>query len=149
MNGVVQTGWCTARFEMHQDAAGGIGRRAALAVMKALWHLTFEPVYRRLFRRHFEAIAGRLEEVAAELHVYDSSLRNQSAAISDYGTELRTHVHGLNVRLDSIAARVAALDEQVRTVIAGQWEQEAITRRLASIEDRMPAGGHDAARGAP
>jgi hypothetical protein len=163
MNSGSQTGWRMVRPRMDQDAAGGTRRRMTFAILKVLWHLTFEPVYRWLFRTHFEAIAGRLEEVAAELHIYETSLRNQSAAISDqsaaisdqntaisdYGTELRNHIHGLNVRVDDVAARIAALDDQVRTVIAGHWEHEAIVRRLAALEDRMQSGGQDTPSGAP
>jgi hypothetical protein len=149
MKGVIRiVGW-VATLGMHQNTGGGRGRGITFAVLRALWHMTFEPVYRWLFRAHFDAIAGRLEEIAGELSVYDASLRNQSAALSDYGVELRTHVHGLNVRLEELAARVAALDERVRTVIAGQWEQEAIARRMAVLEDRIQADGSEKLPGAP
>ncbi len=119
------------------ETGGGV----TFSIARVLWRLTFEPMYRWLFRSHFDAITARLDDVAARLGASDASLRNQSKAMSDYGVELRTHIHGLNLRLNEIDDRVAALEEQVRVMIAGQWEQEAITRRLASLEDRIPARG--------
>jgi hypothetical protein len=138
MNGVIQILGRMATLGAHESTPAGPRRGITFSVTRALWRMTLGPVYRLLFRAHFDAIEGRLEEVTAQLRAYDASLRNQSAAMSDYGTELRTHIHGLNVRLDDLAGRVAALDEQVRTVLAGQYEQEAIAHRLAALEDRMP-----------
>lgn len=142
MNGVIQILGRMATLGVQESTPGGSGRGIAFSVARALWRMTLQPVYRALFRAHFDAIAGRLEESTAQLHAYDASIRNQSAAIADYGTELRTHINGLNVRLDDLAARIAALDEQVRTVLAGQFEQEAIAHRLAALEDRIQADGH-------
>lgn len=147
MNGVIQIVWRMATLGMHQDQAEGTGRGMTFSILRAIWRLTFGPVYRLLFRAHFDAISARLEETAAQLGVFDSSLRNQSATISDYGVELRTHIRGLNGRLDEAMARLAALDEQVRTVLAGHWEEEAIRHRLAALEDRIPTGPRDAASG--
>lgn len=108
-------------------------------ILRALWRLTLDPIYDRLFRRYFQLLSGGIAEIEAELRNQGAALRSHGAAMSDYGVELRTHIHGLNVRLDEFAVRIAELDERVGTVIAAHWEHEAVARRLAALEDRIEA----------
>ena len=126
---------------MHED----VGSKPFL-ILRTLWRLTLDPIYDRFFRRWFQLLSGGMDGIRAELRNQDAELRNQAAAvrshseaISDYGVELRTHIHGLNVRLDEFGARLSELDECVRTVIAAHWEQEAIARRIAALEDKIEA----------
>lgn len=133
--------WRLTGLPMNED----VGSKPFL-IVRTLWRLTLDPIYHRFFRRWFQNLSGRIDELRADIRDQDAELRNQtaavlshSAAISDYGVELRTHIHGLNTRLDDFAVRLADLDERVRTVIAAHWEQEAIARRIASLEDRIDA----------
>jgi hypothetical protein len=61
------------------------------AFATALWKATIGPVYYRLFRRYFDAILSRLDE----------------------------------------------LDAQVHGLLASKWEEQALARRIAIIEDRL------------
>jgi len=74
--------------------------------LKALWRLTFEPIYRRLFRRYFDGINTRQGRVNAE-----------------------------------VIAGLADLDRHVRTVIAAGWDDTALSRRMAALEDRLDRAG--------
>jgi hypothetical protein len=105
-----------------------------MTLLKALWQATFGPIYNRLFRRYYQAMLGELGRVEAELRNQNAAVRSHSAAIVDYGVELRTH-------LDQLYGRLAELDERVRIVIASQWEQQAIVRRIAGLEDALEQVG--------
>ena len=95
--------------------------------LKTLWAITFKPIYTRLFRRFFDATINRLNTTLGEL----ATLRR----------ELHNHVHGINVRLDELNARVADLDQQVHTVIAARWDETAMARRMAALEDGAQRNG--------
>jgi hypothetical protein len=87
-----------------------------ISILKSLWRLTLEPVYKALFKRFFEAILSRLNRILDE----------QLATRED--------VRRINARLDE-------LDVHVRNVIASRWEDAAIARRLAMIEERLERNG--------
>ena len=82
------------------------------ALLKTLWKQTLEPVYDALFRRYFDATISRLNTVL----------------------EMRTELDKMNARLDQ-------LDAHVRTVIAARWDEGALARRLAMLEDRLAENG--------
>jgi hypothetical protein len=92
--------------------------------LKALWRLTFEPIYRRLFRRYFEAILREVQANRADLY---------------------NHIDGINTRQGRVNAEVIAgladLDRHVRTVIAAGWDDTALSRRMAALEDRLDRAG--------
>jgi hypothetical protein len=96
-------------------------------LLKALWAITFQPVYTRLFRRFFDAMISRETTALSELAGVRQDLHN--------------HVHGLNVRLDALNARVADLDQQTRVMIAARWDDLALTRRMAALEERVEQNG--------
>jgi hypothetical protein len=88
--------------------------------LRSLWRNTLEPVYRWLFRRYFDAILRDIYELRVELH---------------------NHIAGINTRQGQVNADVIArldeLDRHVRTVIAAGWDDEALARRMAALEDRL------------
>jgi BMFP domain-containing protein YqiC len=85
------------------------------ALLKPLWSATFGRVYDRLIRRYFTAILSRLDELLARW----------------------AEVRALTERFDQ-------LDAHVRAVVAARWENEALARRIAMLEDRLGVNGASA-----
>lgn len=94
-------------------------------------------MYDRLVRRYVRGLTGRLDRIEAEVRNQSAAIRSHSAAIVDFGVELRK-------RLDELHGHLAATDEQMRTVIGAQWDQQAIARRIASLEERLEQNGDQA-----
>jgi BMFP domain-containing protein YqiC len=104
-------------------------------LLTIVWRRTFEPVHRRLFRRYFQAIINR-----------------QNMTLGQLG-ELQAHVQDLRRAVDAEAARAEALrlqvrdlDVQVRNALAARWEDAALSRRMAALEDRLRAAAAGGAR---
>jgi hypothetical protein len=97
------------------------------AALKTVWKLTLGPVYERLFRRYFDATVSRLDTVIAQG--------------SDISSTMWHHIHGLNLRLDELNARVADLEAHVSAAAAARWDETAVIRRLALLEDRAAGNG--------
>jgi hypothetical protein len=107
--------------------------------LKPLWAKTGGRQYYRLFRWWFEAIIHDVKTLLEEFR--------------SHRVEMLNHIHGLNLKADAIDARVASLDLQFSQLdaqfselhgqfsqyTAAQWDAEAVTRRLAAIEDRSLA----------
>jgi hypothetical protein len=96
-------------------------------IVKALWRISLGPVYTRLFRRFFVAMISR-----------------QNATLGEFAAvrhELHNYVHGINLRLDELNAGVSNLDQQTRVLIAARWDHDAMTRRMAALEDRVQGNG--------
>lgn len=98
------------------------------SILKPLWDITFGPAYERLFRRFFEATLSRLNTIGDDV----SGLRTQ---LRSYGHELHGYGHGTNLRLDALNERVAELEAQVSQFKADKWDEVAVARRVAALED--------------
>lgn len=85
---------------------------------RRIWRVTGEPLYHRLFRRYYVAAIERLNVLLAEVGA------------------LRAEVKTLRDRVEE------QLVTQTRTATADEWDRVALTRRLASIEDRLDANGN-------
>jgi ABC-type transporter Mla subunit MlaD len=88
--------------------------------------MTLEPVYIRLFRRYFQATINRLNTTIDE--------------VAATRTDLQHHIAGLNRRLDQLSAQVTELDRHVHTVVTARWDDAAMVRRMAAIEERLERG---------
>jgi hypothetical protein len=82
--------------------------------LRFIWRVTGKPVYQRLFGVQFQATINRLNSVLGELN-------------------------DVRAELDEFRARQEELDSHVRTVLASHWDTTALTRRLATIEERIAA----------
>jgi hypothetical protein len=81
-------------------------------LLQAAWRLVIEPIYDRLFRRYFQASISRLNTTI------------------DY-------VSGIQAELAEVHARLDELDAHVRTVVAARWENAALARRIAMLEEQL------------
>jgi hypothetical protein len=88
--------------------------------LKVLWRTTFEPVYRRLFQRYYVVTLREVKEMRWELY-------NHITRQGEVNAEVIAHLH--------------ELDRHVRTVIAAGWDDTALARRMASLEDRIERDG--------
>lgn len=98
--------------------------------LRSLWHMTVEPVYRRLFRRYFDAIIRDVWELRQELYNHIAGINERQGAVN---TE--------------VLARLEELDRHVRTVVAGGWDTTALARRMAALEDRFEDDGSPTSSG--
>ena len=91
-------------------------------------------MYDRLVGKYVRRLTGRLDRIEAEVRNQSAATRSHSAAIVDFGVELRK-------KLDDLHGHLATTDEQMRIVIGAQWDQEAIARRIAALEERLEQDG--------
>jgi hypothetical protein len=79
-------------------------------------------IYRRYFGSKLDLIIQRTWEMDAELH---------------------SHVHGVNLRLIEVLDRLDAIEgrlkefEQGSKSLSTHWDEAAIARRLAALEDQL------------
>lgn len=61
----------------------------------------------------------------------------------DMDTELRNHIHGINLRLIEILERLDAMDQRLERLeqgsksLSAHWDEAAVSRRVAALEDRL------------
>lgn len=94
----------------------------------SLLQRVFGALYWRYFGSHFDVITRRTWDMEQQLH---------------------GHVHGINGQLVEIASRLDAIEHHTkelerssRTAVAGQWDETAIARRIAALEDRLAQAEH-------
>lgn len=98
--------------------------------LRALWRITFAPVYRRLFGRYFEAILSEVKAIREELYHDIAGINTRQGQVNS-----------------EVLARLDELDQNVRTVIAAGWDDKALARRMAALEDRLGQDGSPVAFG--
>jgi hypothetical protein len=96
-------------------------------LLNALWRIAFEPLYRRLFGRHFVGMTERLDTLSGSLDSHISGINQRQGAVN---AEVIERLVELNRRIDE-------LDRHVRTVAAAHWDTVAMARRMAALEDRL------------
>lgn len=100
------------------------------AVLEHFWKFTLAPIYQSLFRRWFQAIVSRQDTTLGEL----GRLQAQIQA-------LRQAVESEVARSEALRLQVAELDLQVRNALAARWDEAALTRRMAALEDSLRRDG--------
>jgi hypothetical protein len=96
------------------------------AILKTGWKLSFGPIYQSLFRRYFQAMLSRQDTALGELGALKAQIQALNAAVVNEVA-----------RGEALRVQVATLDLQVRNALAARWDDAALGRRLAGLEDRM------------
>lgn len=97
-------------------------------LLTSMWKLTGAPVHERLFRRYFQAILGRQDTTLAQLGLVQIQVQ-----------ELRRACESEVARVEALRLGVSELDVQVRNALAARWNDAALARRMAALEDRLRA----------
>lgn len=112
---------------------------------------------RRLIRRMLRPMAYRLEDILKHFLLrMDHADRNMGTLHADFlalRTEvmnLRAHNAILSERVNELTNHTVVLADQARTAIAMAWDEVAVVRRLAVIEEHietlLPASTHTPAQ---
>lgn len=97
-------------------------------LLTSVWKLTGSPVHERLFRRYFRATLSRQDTTLAQLGLVQIQVQ-----------ELRRACESEVARVEALRLSVSELDVQVRSALAARWDDAALARRMAALEDRLRA----------
>lgn len=104
------------------------------------WQRTVGPVYERLFRRFFDAAINRLNSLLAQtaaLQTEVGAVRAELGAVRAEIDRLRADIDRLTHLIVQDASERRDLEEQMRGVLSARWDDIALARRLAALEDRI------------
>jgi hypothetical protein len=96
--------------------------RRAAAPARLLWSVTGKPIHQRLFGRYFQATISRLNSTLGEL------------------SDVRAELEAARREITACRDTQAELDRKLSAVMGAYWDAAAVTRRLATIEDRLYLG---------
>jgi chromosome segregation ATPase len=98
-------------------------------------------LWKVFLRPQFEALTQRLDTLLARTYDMDRELHNHVHGLNRRLDGLNRHLASIEERLTEIDMRTTELHRQTGEIVATRWDEAAMGRRIAALEDHLTRNG--------